>query len=62
MDGSRSVKMDANLFFIFLSTFCRQRKEEMAAATRRVVAVSPLCVAPTAAVALERTRLSSVSQ
>lgn len=61
MDGTVDLGMDANLSS-FLSAFCRPRKEEMAAATRKVVAVSPLCVVPTAAVALERTRLSSVSQ
>jgi hypothetical protein len=42
--------------------FPRPRKEEMAAATRRDVATSPLCVARTALAALERTRPSSASQ
>ena len=40
----------------------RPRKEEMAAATRRDVATSPLCVARIALAALERTRPSSALQ
>jgi len=42
--------------------FPRPRKEEMAAATRRDVATSPLCAARTALAVLERTRPSSASQ
>lgn len=47
---------------VILTSLCRLRKEEMAAATGRAVARSTSCVAPTARAAFLRTRRSSALQ